>query len=140
MVLAEVLMEMNNLKKKISQLMLLMDNAAIHDSTATDKATSKLLGLLDKYRSHLILVNKINNYSEVTVGGSKLSLANAIIILRTIASKMSILNGLINKEDSILDVLSLVDQYDVLLEEHTTISKEIKAQEWGIEIDKESMG
>ena len=120
--------------------MILMDNAATYDSTATDKATSKLLGLLDKYRSHLILINKINNNSEVIVGGSGLSLANAIIILKTIASKMSILNGLINKEDSVLDALSLVDQYDALLEEYTTISKEIKAQEWGIEIDKESVG
>jgi len=140
MVLAEVLIEMNNLKKKTNQLMLLMDNAATHDSTATDKVTSKLLGLLDKYRSHLILINKINNNSEVIVGGSRLSLANAIIILKTIASKMGILNRLINKEDSVLDALSLVDQYDALLEEYTTISKEIKAQEWGIEIDKESVG
>ena len=140
MVLAEVLIEMNNIKEKISQLMLLMDNVATHDSAATDKATSKLLGLLDKYRSHLILINEVNNTSKVTVSGSRLSLANAIIILKTVRSKMSILDGLINKKDSVLDVLSLVDQHDALLEEYTTIAKEIKAQEWGIEIDKESVG
>jgi len=140
MVLAEILIEMNNLKKKISQLRFYIEKVSSRDSKSTDNAISKLLGLLDKYRSHLILINRVNNETIVSIGESKLSLANAIIILKTIEDKINLLDKLIDNEECVLDVLSLIEQRDKLLEEYTAISKEIKHQEWGIEIDKESVG
>ena len=140
MVLAEILIEMNNLKRKISQLRFYITKVSSHDGKSTDNAISKLLGLLDKYRSHLILINRVNNETIVSIGESKLSLANAIIILKTIEDKINLLDRLIDNEECVLDVLSLIEQRDKLLEEYTAISKEIKHQEWSIEIDKESMG
>lgn len=140
MVLAEILIETKNLKKKINQLLTYLDKVAARDSDITDQATTKLLGLLDKHRSHLILINRVNNETNISVAESKLSLANAIIILKTIEKKINILDSLIDKEDCVLDVLNLVRNRDQLLEEYTAISKEIQAQEWRIEIDQESMG
>jgi hypothetical protein len=140
MVLSEVLIEMKSLKEKINQLVGYINRSASSNFSNTDKATIKLLDLLDKYRSHLILVNKINNEVVVSIGESELSLANAIIILKTIKSKIGILNSLIDKEDCILDITPLIDQRDNLLDEYIAISKEIKSQEWSISIDTENVG
>lgn len=140
MVLAEILIEMNNLKKRISQLKFYIEKVSSHDSKSTDSAITKLLGLLDKYRSHLILINRINNETNVSIGESKLSLANAILILKTIENKIKLLDGLIENENCVLDVLNTIEQRDKLLDEYTAIYKEIKHQEWSVEIDKESVG
>ena len=54
MVLAEVLIEMGNLKQKIVQLEDYLHRTASQDVELADKATEKLLDLLDKHRRHLI--------------------------------------------------------------------------------------
>jgi hypothetical protein len=139
MVLAEVLIEMNNLRQKIRQLEDYLHRTAGQDATLADKATSKLLDLLDKHRSHLILLNDINNSVEVSIGGSKVSLANAILITKTMKRKVDLLNSLI-EGDSVLDVFSLMEQRDKLYMEYTTISNGLTAIEWSTNVDQKSMG
>ena len=134
MVLAEVLIEMRNLRQKIRQLEDFLHRTAGQDATLADKATTELLDLLDKYRSHLILINKINNGVEVSIGDSTVSLANAILITKTMKRKIDLLNSLIEK-DSVLDVFSLMEQRNKLLEEHTTISNGLSSIEWGTKVD-----
>jgi len=109
MVLAEVLIEMRNLKHKINQLRDYLFKIADNNATLADTATIKLLDLLDKHRSHLILINEINNSTEVSIGGSTVSLANAIIIIKTIKCKIDLLNSLVETEESVLDVFSLME-------------------------------
>ena len=135
MVLAEVLIEMNSLKQKISQLEEYLHRTAGQDATLADKATTKLLELLDKHRSHLILINKVNNSIDVSIGGSKVSLANAILITQTMKRKIDLLNSLIESDYCVLDVFSLIEQRDLLLEEYATISNGLKAIEWGTKVD-----
>lgn len=135
MVLAEVLTEMRNLKQKISQLEDYLHRLADNNATLADTATIKLLDLLDKHRSHLILINKMNNTTEVSIGSSKVVLANAIIITKTMKRKIDLLNALIENENGVLDVFSLMEQRDKLLEEHTTISNGLKVIEWSTIID-----
>jgi len=140
MVLAEILIETKNLEKRIDQLMNYVNSASSSSSDATDRAIKKLLSLLDKHRSHLILINRVNNEVTVSVGDSQLSLANAIIILNTINEKISMLDSLIESDNCVLDIVDVMEQRDKLLDEYTAISKEIQYQEWRIEIDKEIMG
>ncbi len=140
MVLAEILIETKSLEKRINQLMVYINSVSSRNSETTDRAMKKLLSLLDKHRSHLILLNKINNETEISVGDSQLSLANAIIILKTINSKIAMLDSLIDNKDCALDIIDLMEQRDKLLEEYTVISKEIKYQEWRIDIGKEAVG
>lgn len=135
MVLAEVLIEKQNIKNKIKQLKNYLDRAATISTESANEATSKLLDLIDKYRSHLILINKINNSTEVKIGDSKVSLANAILIIDTIKRKVDLLNSLIDNEESVLHVFSLMNNRDRLFAEYTVISNELKAIEWGIEVD-----
>lgn len=134
MVLAEVLVEMQNLEKKINQLEDYLHKIADNNAKLADAATTKLLGLLDKHRSHLILINRINNITEVIIGGSKVSLANAILITKTMKRKIDLLNSLI-EPISVLDVFSLMEQRDQLLDEYTTISNGLKVIEWSTEVD-----
>jgi len=135
MVLAEVLIEMKNFGLKISQLEDYLHRTAGQDVALADRATIKLLDLLDKHRSHLILLNKLNNNIEVTIGDSTVSLANAILITKTMKRKIELLNSLIETEDSVLDIFSLIEQRDKLLEEYTAISNGLIALEWRTKID-----
>jgi hypothetical protein len=135
MVLAEVLIEMQNLNQKIRQLEDYLYRTASQDATLADKATTKLLNLLDKHRSHLILINKVNNNTEVVIGYSKVSLANAILITKTMKRKIDLLDSMIENDDCKLDVFALLESRDTLLEEYTTITNGLRTIEWGTDID-----
>ena len=126
---------MQNLEQKINQLEDYLHRIADSNAKLADTATTKLLGLLDKHRSHLILVNKINNNTEISIGGSKVSLANAIIISKTMKRKVDLLNSLIEREHGILDVFSLMEQRDEVLDEYITISNGLWALEWSTKVD-----
>ena len=71
----------------------------------------------------------------MSIGDSKVSLANAILIIDTMEWKINLLNDLIDIEDSTLDVFSLMEQRDKLLSEYTAISNGLKAVEWSTEVD-----
>lgn len=137
MVLAEVLIEKDNLEQKISQLNAYVFKMSKVSRGETDKALTQLVDLVDKHRSHLILLNKVNNEIEVTIGDTKVSLANAVLITKTMNHKIDLLNGLIIGCDGAdtLDFFDLVEQRDKLLEEYTTISNGLKSIEWSTEID-----
>jgi len=135
MVLAEVLIEMRNLRQKIKQLEDYLHRIADTNASQADTATTKLLDLLDKHRSHLILINKMNNKIEVTIGSSEVSLANAIIIAKNTKLKVDLLNSLIENEGGVLDVFDLMGQRDKLMDEYFTISNGLSIVEWSTEID-----
>ena len=137
MVLAEIIIEKNNLEKKIKQLETYLFKVVDISAEQTNVATEKLLGLIDKHRSHLIMINKINNSIEVTIGGSKVNLASAVLIADTMKQKVDLVDRLIDKcdEDAILDIFNLIEQRDKLLEEYTLISNTLKSIEWSTKVD-----
>ena len=134
MVLAEVLTEMKNLRHKVAQLENYLFKISDTNAGLADEATTKLLDLMDKYRSHLIMVNMVNNNTLVTVGEQRVSLANAVIIAKTIKKKINLLNSLI-EEDNVLDKFDLMKQRDALLGEYDTLANSLKAIEWRTEVD-----
>jgi hypothetical protein len=135
MVLAEVLVEKSNIKKKIKQLEEYLKNSVDLSYDHIDIIISMMVDLSDKYRSHLLLINKFNNTTEVSIGGSVLSLANAIIILRTMEYKINLLNSLVSSKNNKLDIADLLKRRDKLLDEYTTMSNTIKFTEWRTEVD-----
>jgi len=60
MFLSEVLIEMETLKSKIFQLEKYLKQAIIDNINLYEETITKLFELIDKYRSHLILINKVN--------------------------------------------------------------------------------
>ena len=137
MVLAEVLIEKNNLEKKICQLNEYVFKISKISADETNKAIKRLIELVDKHRSHLILINRINNSIEIIIGNSKVSLVDAVLIAKTINHKIDLLNGLIVGCDgsNTLNIFDLIEQRDKLLEEYTTISNGLKAIEWSTKVD-----
>ena len=49
--------------------------------------------------------------------------------------KIDLLDSLIDSEDVVLDVFSLMDQRDQLLDEYNTISNGLEAVEWSTNVD-----
>lgn len=137
MVLAEILIEKNNLENKIKQLEAYLDKVAAASAEQTNTATKRLLELIDRHRSHLIMINKINNSIEVTIGGSKINLASAVLIADTMKRKIELVDRLIDKcdGDAVLDFFDLIEQRDKLLEEYTLISNSLKAVAWSTKVD-----
>ena len=135
MLLAEIKVEAANLEKMISEIEEYLMKVASTDSEKADVATKKLLVLIDKHRSHLIMINKADNAIEVHIGDSKASLANVRLICGALKRKINFLEKLINLERSVLDVFSLIEQRDKLLTEFTLILNSIKKAEWSTKID-----
>jgi hypothetical protein len=134
MVLAEVIIESRNIKQKIKQLESYLDKIT-EDSDKVDLATKKLIDLFDKYRSHLILINTINNDVKMVVGDSEVSIANTLLIIKTMKRKVDLLNNLINTKDDFLDVFKLMDKRDQLFVEYTSILNKLKYTEWVTNVD-----
>lgn len=135
MVLAEIIIELREIQRRIKQLGRYLSEMSTRDSQAADQATSKLLELLDKERSHLILLNNVNNKVTVTLGESEVSLANAITIAETIAKKVEILDGLIDTPDCSLDVFDLIERRDKIMKEYLHLSNGIASVEWSTTVD-----
>lgn len=135
MVLAEIIIESQNIKQKIGQLESYLNKITVENADKIDIATKRLIDLFDKYRSHLILINTINNDVKMVVGDSELSIANTLLIVKTMKRKIDLLNNLINTKEDFLDVFKLMDQRDKLLIEYTTIINKLKYIEWVTEVD-----
>lgn len=135
MVLAEIIIELREIQRRIRQLERYLSEMSTRDSQAADQATSKLLELLDKERSHLILLNNVNNKVTVTLGESEVSLANAITIAETIAKKVEILDELIDTPECSLDVFDLIERRDKIMKEYLHLSNGIASVEWSTTVD-----
>jgi len=105
------------------------------DSEKANELIKKLFDLIDRYRSHLILLNKINNEREIVIGESKVTLANAVIFRKTLETKLAILNQLISEDTSYTDFKSLIENRDRFYTEYKTLKSELQAFEWRLKID-----
>jgi hypothetical protein len=135
MLLAEIKVESDNLEKMILEIEEYLLKLALTDLEKADIATKKLLNLIDKHRSHLIMINKADNIIEIQIGDSKASLANVRIICDALKRKINFLDRLIRLERSALDTFSLIEQRDKFLSEFTLILNSIKKAEWSTKID-----
>ncbi len=135
MVLAEIIIEARNIKQKIKQLESYLDKITVNNADKIDLATKRLIDLFDKYRSHLILINTMNNDVKMVVGDSELSIANTLLIVKTMKRKIDLLNNLVDTKEDFLDVFKLMDQRDKLLVEYIAITNKLKYTEWVTNVD-----
>jgi hypothetical protein len=135
MYLGEMINEMQHLEFKITQLEQLFFKVAKSDSDKANEIIKKLFDHIDKYRSHLIILNKLNNEKEITIGDSKINLANAVLLKKTLKHKIELLNKLIVDDTSYTDVQSLIENRDKFHLEYKTIATELESFEWRTKID-----
>jgi hypothetical protein len=133
--LGEILNEIEHLEFKIKQLEYLFFKIAKSDSEKANELIKRLFEHIDKYRSHLILLNKINNEKEIVIGDSKINLANAVLLKKTLKHKIELLNRLITDDTSYTDIQSLIDNRDKFYIEYKTIATALESFEWRTKID-----
>ncbi len=71
----------------------------------------------------------------MVVGDSEISIANTLLIVKTMKSKVDLLNNLIKTKNNFLDVFDLMDKRDKMLLEYTTVSNKLKHVEWVTKVD-----
>lgn len=140
MYLSEVLIRKNNIKIRMVELKRFLQNVSnnsnIRDRGATyNQVLSRLFALIDKYQSHIVLIENSNNNTEITVGESTLSVANAVKLRDTLDSKALVLTALIESGDCSLDILNLMDQREKYLEERIILQKCISDSDRSVKID-----
>ena len=140
MLFAEILIKKDFIKHKIreSRDSLLSENISADDKT---KITKYLFELLDDYQSHLILINKINNEHIIDAAGTKVSVANAVILRDTIRIKMDVFSSYIelnmNSKTIKYDIVSINEQRDKLMGKYLLLTSAIYCHDWGTDIISE---
>lgn len=132
MFLAEVLTRKRYIKLQISEI----KDFLFSDESAGDinEAINKLFELEDKFQQYLIAIDTSNNSTEIEVGTSKVSVANAVKLRNTSRRKILTLTSLI-KSNPNLDIFNLMDQRLKFIEEFILLNNEIRKSDWQVEIE-----
>jgi hypothetical protein len=105
-----------------------------------DEITDHLFSLIDDYQKYSIIVERVNNSTEINVANSDVSLSTAVKIRETISRKMDVLTNIIdinrNNETVNYKVLDLITQRDKLMEEYILLSSAIFTCDWQTETNK----
>ncbi len=131
MFLREKLNERIWIKQKIKEL----KKHALVQTKQQDDVLKKLLSLLDDLRTVNLVIHKINNDYTIEVAGTKISLNTAIELRKTIKYKISVISEIINLNSDKLDVLSLIDQRDELIDEYSVIDNAVSQADWKIKLE-----
>lgn len=107
-----------------------------YDNTGEAKNTlvKELLDTMDDIQSTLLVLNKVNSQTLISIGQSQIDVNTAVIIRNNIKAKIDLITNIINN-DSKLDVLTLMDQREKLLEEYNSLNRTIRLTDWSVTLD-----
>jgi hypothetical protein len=132
MFLAEVLTRKRYIKLEMDE---------IKEFLSTEKSTgnvsdaiNRLFKLEDRFQQYLIAIDASNNSTEIKVGTSKVSVANAIKLRNTSRRKILTLTSLI-KNNLNLDVFNLIDQRLKFIEEFILLNNAIRESDWKVKVE-----
>jgi len=131
MYLREKLDELKLLKQKIAELEFYVCNS---NTDKKDDLVKAVLSYIEDVQNIKLILNKVNNQSLINVGTSKIDTNTAIIIRNTLNTKINLISSII-KNNTALDILTLVEQRDALIEEYNAINKAIRLADWSVQID-----
>lgn len=114
--LYEILNQKNLLNKKIKEL------TSILQYEQTDRLAQELFALLDLRQNKQLILGSTNANNKITIGGTELSIASAVIIRDNIKCKIDVLTSLINNKSCSLDKVELQEQRDKYYNEYILLS------------------
>lgn len=136
MYLAEVKVEINNLEKKIQELVDYMGKVCDRDADTTDKVFNNIMELMNKLQSHKLAYSRYCGNLNLEIGGTKVTLSEAKIILNTMEEKINVLEELIKySNNSTMDIFSLIENKDKLYKEYISLHNALQSVEWSTKID-----
>jgi hypothetical protein len=139
MLLAEALIRKDHIAYKMEELKKSLFSHNI-DKENRDEIVEHLFSLIDEYQKYAILVERVNNSTQIKVANSDVSLSTAVQIKETISKKMDVLTNIIdiNSKDSNINykVSDLMAQRDKLMEEYIMLSSAIFKCDWTTETNQ----
>jgi hypothetical protein len=90
--------------------------------------------LLDKYQNYIILLDRSNKETEISVGTSTIRKSDALILRETVEEKIRILTVLATNDDPVIDIPNLLTQRDKLIEEQILLNNAIEESDWRVSI------
>lgn len=100
-----------------------------------DTLIKHLLTLLDRLQIINLVLNSVNSNSIINIAGNELSLSTAIEVRNTLQSKIDVMNGLIGACKGNLNIITLMEQRDGVIEEFMAIDSAIRQADWNIKIE-----
>jgi len=141
MYLAEALELKDTIDAKIIELRSILVSLARDEENKKDQidmAVSRLYELVEQYQKQDMLINKVYNEVNITIGGSEVSIANAIIMLESMNTKMEILTELIkvlqNNNVSGFDIFKMLNDRDKIEKNYDVIDAEIESCKWRVKL------
>jgi hypothetical protein len=134
MLVSEALIRKDDIKKRIEELEFyigLIDS----DSEMYTSTLNTIFELIDKFQSYFILITRHNNNTKLKVGDAEVTIQDAVILRKTVEDKMNILTNIINKPDSGINVLGIMEQRDKLMEEYILLNSAIEKSDRSSEIE-----
>lgn len=133
MVLGELLAKREGIVESIDLIELFLSEVG---SNGTDSIKSKLFELIDQRSSYDILIDEYYNTIMATVGDKSLSLANVKILIKSLQSKISMLNSEIIYSDNKYEYkLSLLNESLALKAEKDMLSGAVEKAIWTVEVE-----
>ena len=129
MFLRQKLDKRKNIKNKIKEL-----KSWSLRSTPSDELIKLLLAQLDELQNINLIINKVNQQTLITIGGTQLNITTAVEIRDTIKSKMDLITDLIATDTS-LDITNLIEQRDNFMDEYNSIDGAIRITDWNVKLD-----
>lgn len=131
MFLRQKLDERKFLKSKINEL----KKSILHFTDEQDELIKELLILFDRLQTINLVLNKVNYESVIVIADTELSLNTAVELRNALQSKIDMMTDLISSCEGNLDVMSLMEQRDGVIEEFMVIDSAIRKADWNIKIE-----
>lgn len=129
MLVGELVSSKNILAEKIKEIEDSISNNMIKEKVGI--IINRMFEYADKHRSYVILLEKSNITTVITVADNELSVANAIILRDCVEKKIDFLSDLV----VLFGVEQVLPTRDKLYEEYHIIDNAIKKSDWSTTID-----
>lgn len=104
-----------------------------------NEAVEKQFAVASKIRSHVTLLERLNNETLITIGGNEVSVSDAVKLRDSMKYQMSVLSSIIaNGDFSALNIFSLMEQRDSLFDELMMLDSAIYVSDCVTDWDHES--
>lgn len=140
MLIGEIIRRKNNIKHEIAELEFYIEKVSNipnvkESATIYTNVLGKVFDLLDKYQNYIILLERNNLKQDIKVGKSSVSVSDAIKLRITADKKIKFITNLINNNDASLNILSLIESREKLMEEFMLLNNAIEKSDWSTEIE-----
>ena len=137
MLIGEIVVRKNNIKRKINELKNYIDR--ISDSTVESpvkgalytKSIGDLFELYSKLQNHTALLDSENAKNKIQIKKDlEMSVLDAVHVRKTTGSKIEIYDRLISNGDVEISIKDLMYNREALLEEYILLDSKIKESDW----------